>query len=383
MKKKYCIFSAVYFPSLGGVEWYTYNLAKTLIQDGNEVMIVTSRINNTKEWEEDGGIRVLRVPCINLLKGRYPVIRPGRKLHKIEQLLENEKFDFIIINTRFYMHSIWAARFADKHKIPFLVLEHGTSHLSVHNVVLDRFGALYEHIHTGILKSMCKNFYGTCEACNEWLAHFHIQSKGTLYNAVDMEAVKRALELPPIYRKKYNIPKDTFLVCFSGRVLEEKGIKPLIQAVKRVHNEGISICLMIAGEGPLDSYVQREKTEYIIPLGRIPHDEVFRLLGETDIFCLPSFSEAFCGAVLEAVACKCYVITTERGGVKELITDDRYGTILPDNQEETVYNGLKTVLENWENKQNAVDRVYERMVSEFTWEKTAEKIERIASEKTS
>ena len=34
MKRRYCIFAAQYFPHLGGVERYTYNLAKKLIEAG-------------------------------------------------------------------------------------------------------------------------------------------------------------------------------------------------------------------------------------------------------------------------------------------------------------------------------------------------------------
>ena len=36
-KKRYCIFAAQYFPHLGGVERYTFNLSKKLIEDGNEI----------------------------------------------------------------------------------------------------------------------------------------------------------------------------------------------------------------------------------------------------------------------------------------------------------------------------------------------------------
>ena len=41
MKRRYCIFAAQYFPHLGGVERYTYNLAKKLIEAGDEVTVVT------------------------------------------------------------------------------------------------------------------------------------------------------------------------------------------------------------------------------------------------------------------------------------------------------------------------------------------------------
>ena len=70
-KKRYCIFAAQYFPHLGGVERYTYNLSKKLIEKGNEVVIVTSNVYRLSDYEIVDGIPVYRVPCINLLEGRY------------------------------------------------------------------------------------------------------------------------------------------------------------------------------------------------------------------------------------------------------------------------------------------------------------------------
>ena len=56
-RKRYCIFAAQYFPHLGGVERYTYNLAKKLIMDGNEVVIVTSNVYHLSEFEKEMCIR--------------------------------------------------------------------------------------------------------------------------------------------------------------------------------------------------------------------------------------------------------------------------------------------------------------------------------------
>lgn len=46
MMKNYCIFAAQFLPHMGGVERYTYNLAKKLIEKGNSVMVVTSDISS-------------------------------------------------------------------------------------------------------------------------------------------------------------------------------------------------------------------------------------------------------------------------------------------------------------------------------------------------
>lgn len=79
-KKRYCIFAAQYFPHLGGVERYTFNLSKKLIEDGNEVVIVTSNVYRLAEYEKVDGIPVYRVPCWNLLDGRYPVLKMNQNI---------------------------------------------------------------------------------------------------------------------------------------------------------------------------------------------------------------------------------------------------------------------------------------------------------------
>ena len=49
MGKKYCIFSAQYLPSMGGVENYTYNIAKKLIAKGIDKNMLEEYIYNHKE----------------------------------------------------------------------------------------------------------------------------------------------------------------------------------------------------------------------------------------------------------------------------------------------------------------------------------------------
>ena len=48
----------------------------------------------------------------------------------------------MIINTRFYLHSLYGAKFAKSKGIPSIVIEHGTSHLSVNNKLFDTVGGM-------------------------------------------------------------------------------------------------------------------------------------------------------------------------------------------------------------------------------------------------
>ena len=359
--KTYCIFAAQYFPHLGGVERYTYNLAKQLIQDGNKVIIVTSNVYHLKNHELVNGIPVYRIPCYNLLEGRYPVIKFNKEFWRIHRKLKSKKIDMVIVNTRFYLHSLYGMLFARQKKAKCITLDHGTSHLSVHNRFWDTVGEIFEHAFTKIDYLFCKEYYGVSKACNRWLGHFHIKAKGVLYNSIDLEEVEEIKDkVTTSYKKEYNIPEDTVVITFTGRLLKEKGLPSLLNVMDRLNEDGIKVCLFIAGDGDMQQEIEERKTDYIIPVGRLDFEHIVALLKESDIFCLPSFSEGFSTSILEASACGCYIVTTARGGAKELLINEDYGCIIPNNQEDVLYKALRDVIADPDRREKGIELTYEK-----------------------
>lgn len=383
MAKKYCIFSAQYYPHVGGVERYTLYLGKRLIADGNEVTVVTSNTGGLESVEMQDGIRIMRFPCYDLLGGRYPFFKRNKEFKKIEKTLQAQEFDAVIINTRFYLHSLYGAKYAYKKKIPAIVIEHGTSHLSVNNALFDKLGAVYEHFLTWVLKKYCKDYYGVSEACCEWSGHFHIRSKGTLYNAVDINEIREiGTQFQMDYRKQYQIPENAKIITFTGRLIPEKGILQLTEAVRRINEKRRQdgqepVYLMIAGDGALKEKLEQQAEEHILLLGQIDFNHIVKLLQTSDIFCLPSDSEGFPTSVLEAVACRCFVITTFQGGAKELILDRDHGIIMDGNTVEQIQENLEFALNDPDYCEKAVEKAYERLQEHFTWEATADKVQKI------
>ena len=378
MKKKYCIFAAQFLPHMGGIENYTYNISKELLKRGNEVVIITNNTTGSPLHEKIDGIKVLRFPCYNLINGRFPIMKLNKDFWRIHRYLKKRKYKIVVINARFYFHSIYAALYAKKKHIKSICIEHGTSHLSVHNRVLDFVGGVYEHIHTMVLKRICKDYYGVSEACCEWSAHFGIDSKGVLYNAVDLEKIECLKEREQRdFRKEYSIADDALVIVFTGRLLKEKGIYELIEAVERYNKNHKPLYLMLAGEGEEKAYVESHRSEYIIPLGRLQFEDVIAVLKQTDIFCLPSVSEGFATSALEAAACKCYIITTERGGTKELVVDENYGTVMKDNSVDNIYRAIEKAAADDELRKKGQELCYNRLKNNFTWEHTTDNLERI------
>ena len=97
-----CLFSALYRPSMGGVETYTESLARALYEMGAEVTVATCNTHGLAAREREDGVNVVRFPCKPLLGGRFPLVKNDEEAKRLWKHLEDEHFDYVIANTRFY-----------------------------------------------------------------------------------------------------------------------------------------------------------------------------------------------------------------------------------------------------------------------------------------
>jgi glycosyltransferase involved in cell wall biosynthesis len=121
--------------------------------------------------------------------------------------------------------------------------------------------------------------------------------------------------------------KNNLQICYIGRLIPQKGSQILLEAFNEIVKNHSSIKLQIAGTGPLENTLKRyikvnNLDERVTLLGRISHEEIIKLLNDSDIFCLPTLQEPGGGSILEAMACQLPVISSNYGGPAFSITDD-------------------------------------------------------------
>jgi glycosyltransferase involved in cell wall biosynthesis len=114
-------------------------------------------------------------------------------------------------------------------------------------------------------------------------------------------------------------------VLFASRLLKDKGLIPLVEAVKLVKRSGITVNLYVAGiydfESPLafseEEILNLEKEGDIIWLGK--RDDIPSLIANSDVVALPtSYGEGVPRILIEACAVGRPIITTELGGCKDI-----------------------------------------------------------------
>lgn len=135
------------------------------------------------------------------------------------------------------------------------------------------------------------------------------------------------LNAPLVTQKKQS------MVCV-GRICEQKGQLLLIEAVKKLHDNGIAISLVLAGDGEMraevESLIERyDLKPYVTITGWISSDEVRNHILAAEVLVLPSFAEGLPVVIMEAMSLKRPVISTYVAGIPELIQHKENGWLCP------------------------------------------------------
>jgi len=163
-----------------------------------------------------------------------------------------------------------------------------------------------------------------------------------------------------------------------GRMSPIKGYDILIQALANIKEDFV---LTIVGSGNKNykntlkslviKYNLNDKINFI---DNIPNKKVPELLHKNDIFCMPSRSEGFPVAALEATACGLPVIASNVGGLKDIIIDGFNGYLFKNEDIEDLKNKIVFAREKeWDRKKIAT-----HTKNNYGWNKWAKKIIELA-----
>lgn len=136
-------------------------------------------------------------------------------------------------------------------------------------------------------------------------------------------------------------------LLFIGRLDEVKGVPLLLKSFGDLVGKHPEAELHIVGDGPARATLEAQAKglgEAVQFLGYRSQQEVAAILKETDILILPSFAEGVPVVLMEAMAARLPVVTTQVGGIGELVEDGVSGFICPPGDLETLTARIDTLL---------------------------------------
>lgn len=178
-------------------------------------------------------------------------------------------------------------------------------------------------------------------------------------------------------RRACGLPLDRRIVLTVGGLYEHKGQHLVLQVLPELVRRYPNVLYVMVG----DPVQPRDKDRLLemIRRGDLEDHVVFagsrlnRVLGDwyaaSDVFCLPTRSEGWANVLLESLACGTPVVTTRVGGNPEIVSDERYGYLVPFQDAPALRDALVRALDtSWD--RHAIAR-YARA---HTWEGAADRV---------
>lgn len=353
------VFSAARFPpDVGGVERYTLGIARTLARLGHDVTIVTNAVA-----PEMTDLRVVAIPALRALNGRFPIPSPLRALHVARAAMPRTSAPrALVVQTRFYPLSLICALAARIQGWPVLVIEHGSTHLAFENPLVDPLVAAWEHIAAIALRMLRAHFAGVSEPAAAWLRHFGIRTSAVVPNGVD-DVENGCSDV----RERFAL--------FVGRAIPQKGLPVLLEAFARFAPAHPGWRLVVAGADRADAALAPNVAERVTWLGVVPGARVAALLRACGMLVVPSTRpEGMPTTILEAGRAAAPVVATAMGGTMQLIRDGDTGVLVWEATAAALADGMARIADDPAAAMDAGEALRCEVERRYTWPRIAENL---------
>jgi len=222
-------------------------------------------------------------------------------------------------------------------------------------------------------------------AVSELLRQNLIKSEGinpskitTIHNGINYNQY----QIKPKYKLKkcLGIKLNSPVVGIVGALTEVKNHALFIKSARQILNQYKNVYFLIAGKGPERNYLQRLAVELGINDKCIFtgfRQDIPDILSIIDIGVLTSHSEGLPLALLEYMASSKPVVTTDVGGVSELVEDKINGFLVPPGDYETLAQKIGLLIENTELAHEMGLNGFNRIKENFSEEIMMQKIQHI------
>ena len=140
-------------------------------------------------------------------------------------------------------------------------------------------------------------------------------------------------EARSLVRSELGFSNNDFIFVFIGRLVNDKGLGELADAIRKLENENLEIKLLLIGEiDGEDDALAKDKLNYLMQSKNVKYigvqSDIRPYLMASDVLVFPSYREGFPNVPLEAGALGLPAIVTNINGSNEIIEDGVNGKII-------------------------------------------------------
>ena len=335
----------------GGAERVMLNLAEYFISKEYRVDLVLSKYSGPLKSYLPSGIKVVelekkswvatgiylcRLPpqnwwsIVNLVLVNSPSV--FRRIHSFVEYLKDSRPNVVLSTLDAVNIVSLMAKSIAVVKTRFYVRQaiHFSSHTTEMNKYFDK----------NLMPNLLKTWYPIADkvvSVSKSMEHDFVINSGlennlvtTIYNPLNLAKIE-ALSSESVDLPWLNDKKCPTLVA-AGRLVEQKDFPTLIKAVRNI-SENEDIRLIILGAGPewanLYALIKNLSVEEHVKL--LGHqNNPYKYFARADLFVLSSIWEGMPNVLLEALACRCQIVSTNcPSGPNEILQNGKFGNLVP------------------------------------------------------
>lgn len=316
----------------GGAEVNTVRLVNQLIARGHEVHLLTESVNA----ELPAGVHVHPIQ----MRGGLVSFRQWSFTHGVERFLRTNRFDATVACQRGYVEDIvWAQ------DISYPATVEGSArsfYYSPWRAALRRVQPcfslkawMYGYLERRQFSRKPPPYLITVShmAATSFAEDYNLKSDRirVLHNQIDAQrfSPEKLQPLRAAARKELGFGENELVILFIGQNFRRKGVRPLVEAAGLLAKQRGDFRVVIAGLGPKKAApYQRLAVKQVTFLGETR--QVEQRYAAADVFCLPSFYDAFGMVALEAMAAGLPAIVSKYCGIAEVLRPGVDGLVFDD-----------------------------------------------------
>ena len=352
------------YPTYGGSGVVATELAMALAAGGDEVHVISYALPSRLALLEAAAPQA-RLFYHQVVVPHYPLFEyPPYSLAlatKIVEITRHHQLDLVHVHYAVpnAVSAILARTILQPHVLPVVTTLHGTDITLVGNdpsfMETTRWGIEQSDAVTAVsaaLRNSTRDIFGTSRTIE------------VVPNFIDPNRYLKVAHSPGA--RRWAKPGERVLVHISN-FRPVKRIDDVVEVFHRLRGR-FPVRLLMVGDGPERGRVEQRCRQHgscgeVSFIGNLPLVE--EVLVNADLFLLPSESESFGLAALEALACKVPVIATRAGGIPEVIADGECGLLYPVGDVEGMAEGAARLLADEPLRQRFAETGRRRAVERF------------------
>lgn len=363
---------------VGGISPHVYELSQKLVERGIEVHVVTKATPNAPDEEvEPSGVHVHRVHLDGTPKSFVQEIQMLNDAtdKRVRRLLEDWRpgGQPTIFHAHDWLSLDSARELKYEYQLPMIATVHATEwgrNNGIHNELQksiheQEYWLTYEAWRVIVCSEFMKNEVNRYFSCP-------MDKIDVIYNGVNAERFEFEWsdEERTEWRRRLALPEEK-IVMYVGRFVREKGIHVLLNSASAILAEHPNTKFVIVGGGARDNlekfvrwYGLKDK---VLFTGFMANRSLHQLYRCADVAVFPSLYEPFGIVALEGMAAGAAVVSSDAGGLKEVVLHDKTGTTSYAGDPGSLAWAILRALNDPERAEKLKAAAKERLKTDFDW----------------